>query len=149
MATLAEIEPRRPGESTDPRGCVVAYMPVEVDHRLARHVIEDVPPSDALLLAIEALLEVAEQHGDLLSSELPLSALDLARFDDDLLGPLIRRGQADGTWASGPSAASLALSLRSLIAGLLPVARSHQQDAWATACMIRILFTEAAANATA
>jgi hypothetical protein len=147
VTTIVEIDPGRPGEDTDPRRTAVADLPNEVDHRLARHAIEDIPPSDALLLAIEALLEVAQLHADLHSSVLPLSALDLATFDDHLLEPLIRRGQAEGAWASAPSAASLALSLRSLIAGLLPIARSHQQEPWATARTIQTLFTEAAANA--
>jgi len=78
-----------------------------------------------------------------------VSAQDLAPFDDQLLEPLIRRGQDGGFWSSAASAASLALSLRSLISGLVPIALHYRQDRWALAHMIRTLFVEAARNAAA
>jgi hypothetical protein len=118
----------------------------EVDRRLARHAVEDVSPGDGLLLAIETLVEVGVQQSRR-SADSRLSAADLARFDEALLTPLIRRGQAQGIWPSGLSAASLALSLRSLIAGLLPVARLSQQGASIVARNVHTLFCEAAANA--
>jgi len=64
VTTIVEIDPGRPGEGTDPRRTAVADRPNEVDHRLARHAIEDIPPSDALLLAIEALIEVSQLIAD-------------------------------------------------------------------------------------
>jgi hypothetical protein len=115
-----------------------------VDHRLARHAVEDVSPDDALLLAIEAVLETVNAvHSDAL-----LTAGELAPFDEALLEPLIRRGQSQGVWSGVPSAAQLALSLRSLIAGLLPIGTRDRQEPSALARRIRTLFVEAAANAT-
>jgi hypothetical protein len=116
---------------------------IDVDHRLARHAVEDVSPDDALLLAIEAVLEAAND----MHSDTPLTAFELALFDEDLLEPLIRRGQSQGFWSGVPSAAQLALSLSSLIAGLLPVSGRDRQEPWALARRIRTLFVEAAANA--
>jgi hypothetical protein len=118
-------------------------MVTDVHHLLARHAVEHVPPDDALLLAIEALLEVAEHR----LAELPVSAVDLAPFDEELLEPVIRRGQAQGIWSSAASSRALALSLRSLIVGLFSISRYHRQEPWVAARSIRVLFSEAAANA--
>jgi hypothetical protein len=136
------------GPPDDESSAGIAQMMVEVDHLLARHAVEDVSPDDALLLTIEALLGVAQQP----AHDPPrkaVSAQDLALFDDPLLKPLIRRGQEGGLWSSAASAASLALSLRSLIIGLVPIAPHYRQDRWALARMIRTLFVEAAGNAAA
>ncbi len=116
---------------------------IDVDHRLARHAVEDVSPDDALLLAIEAVLEAANDT----HSDAPLTAVELEPFDHDLLEPLIRRGQSQGFWSAVPSAAQLALSLRSLIAGLLSIGGRDRPESWALARRIRTLFLEAAANA--
>jgi hypothetical protein len=136
------------GRPVDEPVARVAQMMVEVDHLLARHAVEDVSPDDALLLTIEALLGVAQQpfHDP---PEKAVSAQDLAPFDEQLLEPLIRRGQEGGFWSSTASAASLALSLRSLISGLVPIGRHYRQDRWALARTIRTLFVEAAGNAAA
>jgi hypothetical protein len=131
------------GKADDEPGAGIAQMMVDVDHLLARHAVEDASPDDALLLTIEALLGVAQQPVQ------AVSAQDLAPFDDQLLEPLIRRGQDGGFWSSAASAASLALSLRSLISGLVPIALHYRQDRWALARMIRTLFVEAAGNAAA
>jgi hypothetical protein len=135
------------GKPDDEPGAGIARMMVEVDHLLARHAVEDVSPDDALLLTIEALLGVAQQPVH--DPRKAVSAQDLAPFDDQLLEPLIRRGQDGGFWSSTASAASLALSLRSLISGLVPIARHYRQDRWALARTIRTLFVEAAGNAAA
>jgi hypothetical protein len=120
-----------------------AGLLIEVDHRLARHAVEDLPPDDALLLAIETVLEAAIE----MRSERPVTAIELAQLDEEFLEPLIRRGQSQGLWSAVAPAAQLALSLRSLIAGLLPVSTHCRQEPWTLARRIHVLFGEAAANA--
>ena len=121
----------------------VAAMVAEVDHLLAQHALADVSPDDALLLAIETLIDVAQD-----SAQGTLSAADLAPLDKTLLEPLIHRGQTLGAWSSAASAAALAVSLRHLIAGMLAVALRRRPEPWQTARMVRALFTDAAANAS-
>jgi hypothetical protein len=120
-----------------------AELLIDVDRRLARHAVEDVSPDDALLLAIEAVLEAANE----MHSTSPPTASELAVFDEGLLEPLIRRGQTEGSWSKAASPAALALSLRSLIAGLLLASLRRRQEPWDLARRIRTLFLEAAGNA--
>lgn len=122
---------------------VAAELLTEVNHGLARHAVEDVSPDDALLLAIECLVEAA----NVIHFDRPLTAFELSPFDEELLEPLIRRGQAQGAWSGVPTAAQLALSLRSLIAGLLPLSARDRQEPRSLARRIQTLFLEAAANA--
>lgn len=144
MTTVAARDQRT---SLDSRPADVMALIVEVDRGLARHALADVPAGDALLLAIEVILEVVERHPSLLERDDPLSASDLHAFDDDLLIPVIRRGQAERAWSSSASETALAVSLRSLIMGLLFAAHSRHEESWATARAIRDLFFAAAANA--
>jgi hypothetical protein len=141
MATTLE-HPRSPRElsgAADP----AAELLAEVQHGLARHAVEDVAPDDALLVAIECVIEAANVR-DL---DRPVTAAELAPFDCEILEPLIRRGQAQGAWSGVATASQLALSLRSLIAGLLPLGARDHQGTRPLARRIQTLFLEAAANA--
>jgi hypothetical protein len=133
-------------QSSDRPGAadLAAELLIEVNHGLARHAVEDVPPDDALLLAIECVIEAA----NLTYPNRPLTALELSPFDQDLFEPLIRRGQSQGVWPPVPMPGQLALSLRSLIAGLLPLSGRYRQEPRSLARNIHTLFLEAAANAS-
>jgi hypothetical protein len=123
---------------------LAAELLIEVSHGLARHAVEDVSPDEALLLAIECVIEAA----NLTHSNKPLTALELSPFDKELFEPLIRRGQSKRGWSQVPTTGQLALSLRSLIAGLLPLSGRYRQEPRSLAHKIHTLFLEAAANAS-
>jgi hypothetical protein len=122
---------------------LAAELLIEVNHGLARHAVEDASPDDALLLAIECVIEAA----NVIHADRPLTAVELSPFDKEVLEPLIRRGQSQGVWSGVPTAAQLALSLRSLIAGLLPLSGRYRQEPRSLARGIHTLFLEASANA--
>jgi hypothetical protein len=146
MTTVAAPNQEAPSPHASRTADVMALI-VEVDHGLARHALVGVPADDALLLAIEVVLKAVESHPRLLERNDPLSADDLRLIDDELLIPVIRRGQNEEAWSSVAPATALAFSLRSLIIGMLCVAHSRHQQNWITARAIRDLFLAAAANA--
>jgi hypothetical protein len=114
-------------------------------HSFVRHAVEHGSADQALHSTIEALLEAADQ----VAVERSLTAEALAAFDDDLLEPIIRRGQTQGIWSRAAPSARLALALRSLIAGLHTIGIQSHQDRPALIRQIEILFSEAAENAPA
>jgi hypothetical protein len=133
-------------QSSDRPGAadLAAELLIEVNHGLARHAVEDASPDDALLLAIECVIEAAIAT----YSSSPLTVLELSPFDKELFEPLIRRGQSQGVWSRVPTTGQLALSLRSLIVGLLPLSGRYRQEPRSLAHNIHTLFLEAAANAS-
>lgn len=139
---------RRALPEPDASSADVAALIVDVDHGLARHALEDVPVDAALLLTIEVILEVIETRPNSIERD-ALNAEAFGAFDDQLLIPVIRRGQTERAWSSAAPATALALSLRSLILGLKFVTVSRREETRATARAIRDLFLAAAANADA
>jgi hypothetical protein len=122
-------------------------MVADVDARLGALDVERLPASDSLLATIEVLLACGEHHPGTLRVPLPGVDRSYQALDEHLLEPLVVRGQREGILPQEVTSTRLTASLHSLIAGLLPIALFHREDATTTARRIRALFYEAARDA--
>jgi hypothetical protein len=120
---------------------------VEVDHELAVLEADSLPARDGLLVTIEVLLRGAERHPDLVDAPFPQPDGPGDAIDTAVLTPAIVRGQQQGLLPNDVPTRQLTLSLRWLIAGILPIALFRRDAAEKTARTIRSLFSEAAADA--
>lgn len=122
-------------------------MIADVNARLGVLDMERLPASDSLLATIEVLLACAERHPGMLRVRLPGVDRSNQALDAHVLEPLVVRGQREGILPQEVTSSQLSASLHSLIAGLLPIAVFHREDATTTARRIRALFYEAARDA--